>query len=327
MYNGKFVPSSRVIDKFYRDSGFDWQMQFSDLVEWIGDALASLRVPVVLVNKVTDGNGDLNHPDFIEINDFRGELPCDLYSVTQAAKVFEFEHQNEFDQCKFDCTNSLGNIVCLDNITGNQTAPCCNGCVEDLSESENNLNCPENIEKCIYIKYFPMMYSTDTFHVAADKHRHSCDAAWRCKSEFTYSLNGNYIFTNFKYGKVALSYRAIMTDNEGLPMIPDSSNAIEYVYWYLVEKVAFQLYLTDKLTADKYDRIQAMKQLFYEKSRNDGKMPKTLDEWQAYIRQRNRIIPVFDDHSRFFSTLNQAQARRIHPNRYTTGGSSSNILV
>ena len=37
-----------------------------------------------------------------------------------------------------------------------------------------------------------------------------------------YKIQGNYIYTNFREGKVLLSYQAIKVDDDGLPMLPDT---------------------------------------------------------------------------------------------------------
>jgi hypothetical protein len=89
MYNGLMVSSSSVIDKMYRDFGWDYTLQFNDVLEWIGEALRELKVPCFYVDKVTDGNKELGHKDFIHIEDGRGKLPCDLFSITQTASAVE----------------------------------------------------------------------------------------------------------------------------------------------------------------------------------------------------------------------------------------------
>lgn len=89
MYNGLLVSSSSVIDKMYRDFAWDYTLQYSDVIEWLGESLRELKVPCFYVDKVTDGNKDLGHKDFIHIEDGRGKLPCDLFSITQTACAVE----------------------------------------------------------------------------------------------------------------------------------------------------------------------------------------------------------------------------------------------
>lgn len=321
MYNGKLVSSASILSKIYRDFGIDISINYSDAIEWIGEALSMLKVPCFYIDKITDGNKALFHQDYIEIEDGRGKLPCDLFSITQTAFVSMCPQHCKKECCQ-DCTNSLGNVVCLDFITGNHTLACCDGCTEDLHQSETNCN---SLHKDDYVRhYIPMRWATNTFHKAF----HGCDLDFRCNSELTYTVNNNYIFTSFSKGKIAMSYKAVPTDEEGLPLIPDNHSVLTFVSFYVFEKIAFQMYLTDKYSEAKYNTISMNRQLYYQKSKNEGKMPRSLDEWQDLISIRNRIIPRLNDHSTFYRHLQSPQQRIIHPNRWTISGSTfGNIAV
>ena len=69
-------------------------------------------------------------------------------------------------------------------------------------------NCPNKLN------YFPMRYSTDTFH-----HRY-CESLSCNNGDITYTLNDNFIFPNFEEGSLALAYNAVPTDKRGFPLIP-----------------------------------------------------------------------------------------------------------
>lgn len=56
-------------------------------------------------------------------------------------------------------------------------------------------------------------YATDTFHMSEDKNT----------IDYTYKIQGNYIFTSIKEGVIELSYKAILIDEEGFPLVPDNS--------------------------------------------------------------------------------------------------------
>jgi hypothetical protein len=48
-----------------------------------------------------------------------------------------------------------------------------------------------------------------------------------------------YIMTNIPCGFVKISYYAIFTDSEGMPMIPDIESYKETIFWYVTMKLMY----------------------------------------------------------------------------------------
>lgn len=318
--NGKFISSQRIVDKLYMDFPFfDTTMNFGTIMEWIGDALTELKVPCWYTDKITDGNKQLNHQDYIEIKDYRGKLPCDLYLIRQCAAVMKHEgkcagRQSFIDQ--YGCIIPVSGIAYVD-LDGNGTVTTdCGGLIPSMITSQCNVE-----DHCYYI---PMRWSTNTFHKAY----HANNIDFCMCSDVTYTVNNNYIFTSFKEGKVAMSYLAVPTDENNLPLIPDSQSVIAYVTWYVALKYAFQMYMTDKYTEAKYNEFKGYAQLYYMKSKNEGKMPKSLDEWESYKNLRMRRIPKLNDHKDFFRNLQREQQTWIHPriNAWGNVGGTTSIV-
>lgn len=69
-------------------------------------------------------------------------------------------------------------------------------------------------------------YTTDTFFSSVND-----------KQSLDYKIQGNIIYTGFKEGEIEISYYAIKTDEEGLPMIIDNPVFIEAVIAYIKYKV------------------------------------------------------------------------------------------
>lgn len=70
----------------------------------------------------------------------------------------------------------------------------------------------------------PMVYATDTFFYDYNN------------ADNTYKIQGNYIFTSFKEGKIKMSYLAIATDDEGYPLIPDRGAFLRALESYIKMK-------------------------------------------------------------------------------------------
>ena len=79
-------------------------------------------------------------------------------------------------------------------------------------------------------------------------YRHTTDTFYRSdgsdktikQNDGTFSIQGNIIYTSMKKGILEMAYKAIKTDDEGTPMIPDNSNffrALESyikVFWFTI---------------------------------------------------------------------------------------------
>lgn len=80
---GKTVRIERILEKVHRDFKFKTAVDWVDVIEWVGEALALAGAPRLLSNKVTDGQQDLYHPDPIVIENYRGRIPYDVHEIIQ----------------------------------------------------------------------------------------------------------------------------------------------------------------------------------------------------------------------------------------------------
>ena len=60
----------------------------------------------------------------------------------------------------------------------------------------------------------PFRYATDTYHLSETKNQ---------PSDYTFMIQGNYIYTSLDEGSVEMAYKALPVDGEGIPLIPDNS--------------------------------------------------------------------------------------------------------
>lgn len=74
---------------------------------------------------------------------------------------------------------------------------------------------------------FCMRYSTDSFH-----HSYSNEEP----RDLTYKVQGMKIFTSFERGEIEISYKAILVDPDGYPLIPDDSKFINALELYIKKK-------------------------------------------------------------------------------------------
>lgn len=83
MLTGKYTTITRVLENVIRDTGFTDEISFADAIEWAYRAMQFIGAPQIYITKVTDGNKELEHPDPIQVVNYRAELPCDLHRIIQ----------------------------------------------------------------------------------------------------------------------------------------------------------------------------------------------------------------------------------------------------
>jgi hypothetical protein len=72
-----YVSILRVAEQVYKSGLNVDELNFYDMVEWAGEAIAKIGVPYAYIERVTNDE-DTSAPDPIVIADFRGALPTDL---------------------------------------------------------------------------------------------------------------------------------------------------------------------------------------------------------------------------------------------------------
>jgi hypothetical protein len=88
MYSGKVFSYKYIVDKVFRDFGFNDDINDEEGSEWLAEFMAHTNVGIVLEKKLAA----------IKIKDGRGDLPSDLHKIIQTAYV--------------DGVNCLEDIIC-----------------------------------------------------------------------------------------------------------------------------------------------------------------------------------------------------------------------
>jgi len=74
-----YVSINRVAEQVYKSGLNIDEINFYDMIEWVGEAIVKIGVPYAYIEKVTNGDGSM--PDPIAIDDYRGTLPTDLVVI------------------------------------------------------------------------------------------------------------------------------------------------------------------------------------------------------------------------------------------------------
>lgn len=206
----------------------------------------------------------------IPIEQYKGILPDDFYEVNQIRLVAEKCNRDVYEEVLK--TDEEGNIITIDGKvipTGQYIQV---GYIED---------------SCKVGKVFT--YSTDTFHMSEDK----------SNIGLTYKIQGNYIFTSIKDGEVELSYKAILVDDSGYPMIPDNSKFTRALQAYIKKEWFTILFDMGKLQGAILQNTQ--QEYAWAVGACESEFQKmSLDKAESFYNSWRTLIPRNNEHSRGF---------------------------
>jgi len=275
MYNGKYISYKRVIERVYSDFKFNYDLDHSDALEWIGDLMSILNIPDVLKQKI----------DVITITNGRGQLPCDLHSIVQTAKRVDNDTILGNVPSTFFMENAVIDAGETFSTTGGTQYAVVNGLTNQTS-------------------LVPMLYASDTFHTRY----HCCDVDFMSVSEYTYTVNDNFIFTNFETGCCEMSYLAIPVDDDGFPQIPDHGSWIKACTYEVAYRIAMILLLQDNLSDRKFQLIERDRDWYVAQAANDMRIL-SIDQEQSFQNNHTRSIKNINHHGGFYANFQTPERR------------------
>jgi hypothetical protein len=173
----------------------------------------------------------------------------------------------------------------------------------------SHLTSVNNLEEaeCGKGRMFPMRWATDYFH----KRYHLDDRDYTSESDQTYTVQGNFIFTSFNKGFVAMSYNAIPTDEDGYPTIPAEQQWLEAGSHYIGHKVARKLWMQGHLRPDVYQIIERDRDWYFAQAVNHAKQWNGVDEAESMQNATLRTIPDVQAHASFFANMQLPEQRHF----------------
>ncbi len=274
MLNGKTVSCKEIIGEVYRDNKYKYQLPWQDAIAWSVDAIELIGAPLALTRKIV----------CITITDYRGLLPCDLSSIEQVA--------GSFDGCipfpMRSTTNSFHPVLACDTM-------------ELSSELLGEANIVGGIEEPIGedISGNPV-YETDIGNIAMPGEITDSSNVV-IFNDPTYTVNDNFIFTNFRDGFVFIAYNALPVDEDGFPQIPDNRRYKEAVKSFIRYKIDYILWRTNELTKDIYQDSEKEWLWYVGSAGNIARMP-NKDGMYSLMNQM-KLIPQKYSHNTFFRNL------------------------
>ena len=171
----------------------------------------------------------------------------------------------------------------------------------DISSGRGDLPCDLHLVMQFRYKtangYVAMAYASDNFHMHCNP---SPDLS--CKSSVTYTLSNDCVFTNFSSGTVEVAYRALPTDKNGWPTIPDDIKFVKAVEYYIREKIDYKLWRSGKIPQGVYEKT-VQDQVWYLGAAQTRMAMPSVDKMKNIKNNWLRLIPKINQEEDFFATL------------------------
>lgn len=207
----------------------------------------------------------------------------------------------EYDHTEFDINDAIEDIAEAVSLVGLNSAlqrKVCKVTVEDYKAE-----LPSDLQSMEMIRFpqsgVPLRYSGDPFHPAI------CDGSVNLQSdcEYTYTINFNFLHTNYKEGELEMAYIAYPTDECGLPLIPDDEVAIKALGYYAAAACSARVYRRNPSQANYHIYMDLSKERDFYMARlsNLGIMPdygraeSIKNDYTRMIRNGINFMNTFKD--------------------------------
>lgn len=301
MINNRMISSKTVIAKAIADFNLsEDQIRISDWREWLLEGMLKIGAIQQFEHKV----------EILPIECHQVSLPCDLYKLDQVAysyccnggwlpmrkatSSFGVSHDNQC--CSKACmlvqdAAMLPLVKNMFNLTNDREA------LDKLNE-DNNIR--ETLSALINQNTVP----TANGRYLGNRIGHKDGTMY--SYDLQYMTKPGYIMTNVPRGYIKISYYAIYTDEDSMPMIPDLESYKEALLWYLGVKHFYPLKLKGQISQqDYYDMRNSWN--FYRKQAYAEAMMPTAGDLINVKNTWHKLYPEMNDHDTFFSTSGEEQ--------------------
>jgi len=269
-FTGRYTTVNDILERLRRKFPFFEDVYEEECKEWIWDIMGKIGITTALEDCVAD----------ITIEEHSGTLPSDLYS-------FDFE-----TGIREKGTN-IPLLPTTDIFFANNT--------EDTTLSQ----------AIIAGTSFNVTYDNvgDEITSQLDDSTINIDAVYPSgymyeKENYTYRIQGSYIFSGLEETTLEIIYKGFPIWDDMTPKIPDEPKYLDMVVMELATIIAMRLWMSDKLSKDKFDWIEQEASYLKASTRSFWKIP-DKDEMENISRMRMRLLPKpaqFDTGFRYLSS-------------------------
>ncbi len=286
----KLVTSNSVIAKIISDLNIkDDSLRITDMRQWIAEAIEKIGAVTQLESRV----------EIIPIKQFQCKLPCDLHSIGQVAYSYNGSTWITIKKATSSFAALTGTTCCPSMyIQDSEIVPLVMNLFNYTTEIEayEKINSDPNIKQTLspLLSQFTVGSVNGIIPSSIENGR------------IVYSLKPGWIITNVPCGFIKLSYKSIITDADGMPMIPDSTSYFEALYWYVVMKLKYPEYLNGTLRESIYYDARRSWNFYSTQAYAEAMLP-TQDDLENIKNTWNRLYPTINENDTFYSYLGEQE--------------------
>lgn len=295
MIDNNLISSKAIIAKIIADLDLkEDEVKITDIREYIGEAMEKIGAIQQLEHKVEN----------IPVIGYQAKLPCDLYRLNQVA--FSFENSCGWLPMR-KVTNSFGVYTKCDKcdpnmiIGDNALIPLVKNLYNLIDDRAalDIINSDPNVKKTLSAL-------VNQYTIPSVNGRLIVGNPASLNGSLQYSTKPGYITVNVPCGWVKISYHAIITDEDSMPMIPDSPSYFEAIFWYVAMKLSYPKYLKGQLNQNIYYDMKNSWNFYRRQAYAEAMMP-GVDEIESIKNDWHKLYTEFDDHDTFFATTGDEQ--------------------
>lgn len=296
MIDNKLVSSKAVLAKIIADLDLkEDEIRITDVREWIGEAMEKIGAIQQLEHKVAN----------LQVVDYQAKLPCDLYRLNQVA--FSFQNSCGWLPMR-KVTNSFGiykecNKSCNPKmlIKDNALIPLVKNIfnIDNDKEAVDILNEDKNVKQTLSAL-------VNQYTIPSTNGKLIMGNPATFNTTLQYSTKPGFINVNVPCGWVKISYHAIITDEDSMPMIPDNPSYFEAIFWYVAMKMSYPKYLKGQMNQNIYYDMKNSWNFYRKQAYAEAMMP-TVDELETIKNVWHKPYVEFRDHDTFFETTGEEQ--------------------
>lgn len=295
MIDNKLISSKAVLAKIIADLDLkEDEIRITDVREWIGEAMEKIGAVQQLEHKVAN----------IQVIDYQAKLPCDLYRLNQVA--FSFENGCGWLPMR-KVTNSFGvykkcgecNPKML--IKDNALIPL----VKNIFNVNTDKEAIDILNEDVNVKQ-TLSALVNQYTIPSNNGRLIIGNPATFNTSLQYSTKPGYITVNVPCGWLIISYHAIITDEDSMPMIPDIPSYFEAIFWYVAMKMSYPKYLKGQLNQNIYYDMRNSWNFYRRQAYAEAMMP-TVDELETIKNVWHKPYTEMRDHDTFFESTGDEQ--------------------
>lgn len=288
----KYTSINEIFAKVRTDLGInDTTIDVSDWVTWSAEALKKIGAFPQYATRITGVRDHYGYNDVLTISNYECELPCDCVDPLQVA--ISTTGTSGFNVCRratgyFDVRN-------LDTTVNNT--------VSTVEPYSNLISDKIEFVKDVFNESWTAAYTrlnTDTHLNTVLDLAFNTDGARSIRNlttEWYYQYNHPYLRFPLKDGYCLVAYRAMPSDDDGYPLIPDDEDMKEAIFWYINMKLRYRDYVkridgAKDLYKDAQYEWQQKKMAVY----GNMMMPDGVDDLKALAGVWLRMIPSINEH-------------------------------